>query len=436
MSLFADQLMYEKKVTTAIRKTISLKTRGRVMGLTQYLDPLNIAKVMTLGSSLGPALLGHWMGRDPRDIQYFTGRFKPIRERTGEKITKLSKGAGNIEGVSDVLRKMYKLLSGTHEQNVKRLELNNNLEEERRIEEERRHKELLDVLSNLGTGKKKHSKLKDAGDFLSNLWKMLKPLIAAMVAKAVETAMKAYAWLKDFYKWMKESGKFKDFFARAKPWLKLGVGLELALHSGDVGAGSDIVPNADINSPEKKYDAWSMVLRGEAKNTDEAFQKIREAKNYAPPDRNEIEQAAHADDLTEPQRKKLYGATKSEMREWLKIHLDPASTFDVADVKNAPTKKTQSKPDTQSVATPPLAQNAPVEAKARDVKLQTAQNEHTSGRIATGVLVRQSKTTVNKNTVNKNANNKSIPLKNKVPAVRNEETEFRNRMFDNTVLMH
>ena len=132
LSLFADQLMYEKKIGTAIKKTLSLKTRGSVMGLTQYLDPLNIAKMMTFGSSLGPALLGHWMKRDPRDIQYFTGRLKPIRERTGDKLTKLGRGGKqeNLEGVSTILRKMYKLLDATHQENVKRLELAKNRSEE------------------------------------------------------------------------------------------------------------------------------------------------------------------------------------------------------------------------------------------------------------------------------------------------------------------
>ena len=101
MDLFADQLMYEKKIGTAIKKTISLKTRAKVKGITQYFDPLNIAKVLTFGSSLGPALLGHLMKRDPKDIQYFTGRLKPIRVRdTASKISKVPGGEGGFSAES------------------------------------------------------------------------------------------------------------------------------------------------------------------------------------------------------------------------------------------------------------------------------------------------------------------------------------------------
>ena len=74
MSLFADQLMYEKKVTTAIKKTISLKTRGKIMGVTQYLDPLNIAKMF--GGRMGVGIMGNLTSRSSADMQHFGGKSK------------------------------------------------------------------------------------------------------------------------------------------------------------------------------------------------------------------------------------------------------------------------------------------------------------------------------------------------------------------------
>jgi hypothetical protein len=49
--LIADQLQYEKKIGTAVKKAISLKTRGTIMGLTQKFDPLNIAKILTFSTN-------------------------------------------------------------------------------------------------------------------------------------------------------------------------------------------------------------------------------------------------------------------------------------------------------------------------------------------------------------------------------------------------
>ena len=145
--LIADQLSYEKKVGTAVKKAISLKTRGTIMGLTEKLDPLNIAKILTFGSSLGPAILGHLTKRDARDIQYFTGRLKPIRE-SRKRIEKIGMGSGMDDTAgSPILQQIYAHLLKTRDENKQRAQLQMNYEEEYKIEAERRHKELLKVLS-------------------------------------------------------------------------------------------------------------------------------------------------------------------------------------------------------------------------------------------------------------------------------------------------
>jgi hypothetical protein len=152
--LISDQIMYEQSIAKGIKKGVSLKIRGKVKGITEKFDPLNVAKFLTFGSSLGPALLGHMLGRDTKDIQYFSGRFKPIRESRirAEKIKPLPKEdvVGDLNGI---LTKMYKLMATTHENELRRKELSDNKMEEMEMEKERRHQEVLNALELL-TGKK------------------------------------------------------------------------------------------------------------------------------------------------------------------------------------------------------------------------------------------------------------------------------------------
>ncbi len=79
--LLSDQLAGDATIGGALKKTISLRTQAKIKGIKEKFDPLNIAKFLTGGSSLGPALLGKLTGRSEKDIQYFSGRMRPIRER-------------------------------------------------------------------------------------------------------------------------------------------------------------------------------------------------------------------------------------------------------------------------------------------------------------------------------------------------------------------
>lgn len=147
--LLSDQLMDAPTIRGAIGKTISLKTQARIKGFKEKFDPLNIAKFLTFGSSLGPALLGRLTGRSEKDIQYFSGRMRPIRDRgTASRIGK-DPSMGDSKGVNDMLKKIYYLMQITRESDLQRRDVEMNFEEERKIEAEKRHKELLKVLSNL-----------------------------------------------------------------------------------------------------------------------------------------------------------------------------------------------------------------------------------------------------------------------------------------------
>ena len=154
--LLADQLLYEKSITKAVGRTISLKAQSKIKGIKEKFDPLNIAKFLTGGSKLAPALLGRLMGRDIRDIEYFTGRNRPIRvagKGTASRITSGVGEGGDIEGINEQLLKIYSFLKTSTDKDIRRKEKEENFKEEREIESEKRHKEFIEALTKLKTGK-------------------------------------------------------------------------------------------------------------------------------------------------------------------------------------------------------------------------------------------------------------------------------------------
>ena len=56
--LMAKKLIGGGGIGESLKSTISDKTKAKMTGFKQAFDPLNMAKFMTGGSSLGPALLG------------------------------------------------------------------------------------------------------------------------------------------------------------------------------------------------------------------------------------------------------------------------------------------------------------------------------------------------------------------------------------------
>jgi hypothetical protein len=60
-------------VGSSIRSAISQKMRARMTGIKEKFDPMNVAKFLTGGSNLAPAILGRLTGRSQRDINYFSG---------------------------------------------------------------------------------------------------------------------------------------------------------------------------------------------------------------------------------------------------------------------------------------------------------------------------------------------------------------------------
>jgi hypothetical protein len=145
-SLLARKLAEGNKgIIGSVGATLSERSKARMTGIKETFDPLNIAKFLTFGSKLAPALLGNLLGRTKQDISYFTG-LRP----TSTKIGRLEEGGG----ANDMLAKILTYMQDVNEENRKNKQKENNYKEELELERLRRHKELIAAL----TGRKIESK--------------------------------------------------------------------------------------------------------------------------------------------------------------------------------------------------------------------------------------------------------------------------------------
>jgi hypothetical protein len=188
--VIADELIRGRGFGSAVTGAIGLKTQARIKGIKEKFDPLNIVKFLTFGSRLGPALYGKLFGRSKKDIEYFTGRAKPI----GRKDQKLNKDGTDDEedtaGMKTVLKQILTFMKKTHEQDVLLREEENNLKESNKLNDEKRHKELLKALGAVGTqqptAKAVPVKEKESG-FLQNIMQEVEDTVQGIKDKIQKT---------------------------------------------------------------------------------------------------------------------------------------------------------------------------------------------------------------------------------------------------------
>jgi hypothetical protein len=143
--LMAKKLLEGGGIGESLKATVSQKTKAKMTGIKESFDPLNMAKFMTGGSSLGPALLGKLMGRSKKDIKFFAGKTRKGRDSASK--------LGALDDDTDITSILYdieKLLSESLEYDKMQSDKENNFAEEKESERLRRHKELIEAI----TGKK------------------------------------------------------------------------------------------------------------------------------------------------------------------------------------------------------------------------------------------------------------------------------------------
>jgi hypothetical protein len=141
--LMTDKLVAGDGIVSSFAKTISERSKARSTGLKEKFDPLNIAKVLTGGSRLGPALLGKMTGASKERMSYFAGDPKK------KKIEALASGIKpeSLEMATTSLGNIYELLKKDKEEKKLQRELSYSKEEEQEFEEDRRNQELIKALT-------------------------------------------------------------------------------------------------------------------------------------------------------------------------------------------------------------------------------------------------------------------------------------------------
>ena len=109
-SLLIDNIVGGGGVGSSLSKTISEKTQASVKGIKQAFDPLQIAKTLTFGGNIAPALLGRAMGRSKGDIKFFTGRTRKRRSAFASALDNSASGIGQANPAVEALGNIYDLL--------------------------------------------------------------------------------------------------------------------------------------------------------------------------------------------------------------------------------------------------------------------------------------------------------------------------------------
>ncbi len=185
ISSITEKLIEGNGVGSAIRSTISEKSKARVKGFKEKIDPMNIVKFMTGGSKLGAAVYGSLAGRSKEDMKYFTNASaKPV----GTSATKIDSLETGNEMVS-LLMKIYEFMRTTNEEEKTRKEKENNFKEELEYERGLRHKALLEALTGLKPGKTvTATKETDDGGF-GGIFAGLISFVKDMINSAISSVM-------------------------------------------------------------------------------------------------------------------------------------------------------------------------------------------------------------------------------------------------------
>lgn len=176
-----DKITSGRGVGSAFTGAISDKLKARATGVKEKFDPMNIAKFMTGGSRLGPAILGRLTGRSQSDIDYFAGN-KNKKNSYTQVPTSMATPGENLGGSAvSVLNKMLSFMVMAREEDIKKRDTSKQFIEEQKVEEQRRHNEFLSILreyTSLSATTTLVSKKEEDGGSLLDLFKDSKKLLS------------------------------------------------------------------------------------------------------------------------------------------------------------------------------------------------------------------------------------------------------------------
>ena len=159
--LMTDKLTSGQGVFSSVRSALSDRSKARSMAFKEKYDPLNIAKVLTGGSNLAPAMLGKLLGRKTSDIRYFTGKkeYTPRRESSYfNNYTPSSMSTGGSRKATRVLQKMLSFMEKSRTDDMQEQDTLDSFNELNENMREDRHKEVIGVFIEATKSKRKAEK--------------------------------------------------------------------------------------------------------------------------------------------------------------------------------------------------------------------------------------------------------------------------------------
>jgi hypothetical protein len=399
--LMSDKLVSGQGIGQSLSATISQKTKASMKGLKEKIDPLNIAKFMTGGSSLGPALLGKVLGRSKEDIKFFAGKGK---KGTASKLGPLGGGSDDLTGI---LYDIEKLLQSSLDADKLAQEKENNSAEEKELERLRRHKELIEAI----TGKKyngkgsatKMEKDKDGGGSL------------------IDSILEFFG----------VAGASKDIFKSLGRFLISAPGLGL------IGAAAMgyfigyILPSIrEFDKAERPEDYKDVPLDKSKKNntTMGAEAAENQRKTYKQVRASEIKQALETKpEFTDDELVSMYGKPRAELEQWL--NLNPKGVLQVIPEEKQiqPIPISTIPAETPVTSPPPAATPMPAETPKSGQQLNSVQKENLNLNMPVSSL--DPSTTVNNNV---NSSPSKGQKRTNIPLVRNAEETIQRMIYNNT----
>lgn len=438
-----------QSIKEAFKEKFDVKTRlkAKVTGIKEKFDILNIAKFLTGGSNVAPALLGKILGRSKADIRNFTGGRQSYEDYGAPTATKIGRdphaGGGDQTGMSEVLEKILELQQRTYDNIKEQRERLNNFKEEKELEADKRHKALLDAIKGFSPGEKQTAeKVKDSGGM--DMSSIIQSILSAF--GGARTAMSALSLLGTFAaspigalfiaalvagtvgSWMVEQIKADP---KAALEGKGGIGMAVA------GLGSESqIPTPTFDEETRKKLAASVDSKGLKESTVEELQaKKADILDVGVDPRIKQKKGMTLDDV-DKKRLTQINAIDAEIAAKQKT-AGSAETATPAGSTNAasptPTSGPTATPEPAAPATPPAATPAsPTAAPAATTppsqQLNAVTNENRTAKIDS---MATSPTTTTNNVVAKNQP-KKMQEKDGIPAVRNMEATLQRMIYNST----
>jgi GH24 family phage-related lysozyme (muramidase) len=156
----ADKLASGQGIVSSLRGTLSDRSKAKSLAMKEKFDPMNIAKFLTGGSNLAPALVGRLTGRSKEDIGYFTGkkRYQYTPRQSSYWQNWSNPNMGGSRKSTEVLEKIVSFMEKSREDDIKEQETLDSYNELNEHLREDNHREVMNVFNEAIKNKRKAMK--------------------------------------------------------------------------------------------------------------------------------------------------------------------------------------------------------------------------------------------------------------------------------------